>query len=172
MRDPAVVDRVRLTNVAKFGVSTPLIRSDVIEKSHSQDAQRRKHATEKSRGWHVTSRPEQRLGAALRTCFGDSVVQNVWLGGFCIDFYVESNKTYIQLDGVYWHGLDRPLAIIENSESPRDAAILKKFKRDRRADEWFKAQSLRLVRFTDTEIERMNDEELVSYVTDRLRRVE
>jgi hypothetical protein len=45
-----------------------------------------------------------------------------------VDFYIPSIDTYVQLDGVYWHGLDRPVEVIKESKeskSVRDQAIYK-----------------------------------------------
>jgi len=62
-----------------------------------------------------------------------------------IDIYIPEIDTYVQFDGIYWHGLDRSIDVIANSESPRDKIIYHKWKEDRAQDEWFKSQGKRLV---------------------------
>lgn len=61
-----------------------------------------------------------------------------------IDAYVKSLKTYVELDGEFWHGLDKPY---EKLHSNGKAA----YDRDRRRDAWFEANNLKLVRITDKE---------------------
>ena len=68
-----------------------------------------------------------------------------------IDFYIKSIDTYVQLDGVYWHGLDRPIEAIAEHRTKRDVQIHKKWLIDRQQVEWFASRGLRLVRITDQE---------------------
>lgn len=74
-----------------------------------------------------------------------------------VDMYVPDIDTYIQFDGVYWHGLDRPVEEIKNSNTKRNIAIYKKWTIDREQDEWFLKVSKRLVRITDIEFKKDED---------------
>ena len=58
---------------------------------------------------------------------------------------------YLQIDGRYWHGLDRPLEEIKQSSAGRDKSIYQRWFSDREQDEQFFAAGLRLVRITDKE---------------------
>jgi hypothetical protein len=72
-----------------------------------------------------------------------------------VDFYVSSIDTYIQFDGVYWHGLDRPIEQIKESGTfghIRDASIYRKWCVDRQQDKWFLETGKKLVRITDQEL--------------------
>ena len=71
-----------------------------------------------------------------------------------IDFYVKDNDTYIQFDGEYWHGLDRPLDEIAKFKTPRDRTILRKYQIDREQVEWFRSTGKRLLRITDQQFAR------------------
>jgi G:T-mismatch repair DNA endonuclease (very short patch repair protein) len=71
--------------------------------------------------------------------------------GWSFDFYIQSLDVYVQFDGVYWHGLDRPIEEIANSMNESDKGIYKKWKRDRKQDEWFDANSMKLVRIIECE---------------------
>lgn len=64
-------------------------------------------------------------------------------------FYIPEIDTYVQFDGVYWHGLDRPLEEIAKYKTKRDVQIYKKWLSDREQDRWFKEQGMKLVRITD-----------------------
>lgn len=67
------------------------------------------------------SGPETRLIAFLRDHF-PSIKPQVRLHDQRIDAYIPDYDTYIQLDGVYWHGLD------ENLDRPN--AIIRKMRKD------------------------------------------
>jgi hypothetical protein len=72
-----------------------------------------------------------------------------------VDFYMKSIDTYVQFDGAYWHGLDRPIDVIEKSDTQRDKDIARRWRDDRAQDVVFAAQKLRLVRVTDVEFKNM-----------------
>lgn len=113
----------------------------------------------------ATSRPENRLRKVLTTAFGETAVkQQVRLGRWSVDFYVEPIDVYVELDGVYWHGLNRPMAVIEQSLSRTDRKILGTFHKDRMQDAWFSDNGMRLVRITDSELKEMTDADIAERV--------
>jgi|SRR3990167_4452155 len=72
-----------------------------------------------------------------------------------IDFYISSIDTYIQFDGVYWHGLDKPIEEIKeiaNGGSKQAVGIYEGYFNDREQDKWFKDNNLKLIRITDIEL--------------------
>lgn len=77
-----------------------------------------------------------------------------------IDFYIKTIDTYLQFDGVYWHGLDRPIDEIRQSDKGRDKAIYRKWLVDRQQEKWFKDQGKRLVRITDKQFLSNSEESL------------
>lgn len=170
MFDQDVKRRVKNTNIVRYGVETPLITADVLRKSHSKSAQDKKYETELARGWHKVSKPELKFLEILKEYYKD-VKHGIRHDGFCIDMYITCIDVYVQIDGVYWHGLDRNLVEIEKSAQQgclRDAAILKKYKRDRRCDEHFRTMGYKLVRMTDKEIELTDNKCLFEIFTARL----
>jgi very-short-patch-repair endonuclease len=86
----------------------------------------------------------------------DRVDRQVIMNGWPIDVVIKNDDqvTYVQYDGVYWHGLDRPLEEIALHKKPRDVVIQQKWSIDRRQDVWFVEQGLKLVRVTDAEFKR------------------
>lgn len=66
-----------------------------------------------------------------------------------IDFFITKLDLYIQIDGVYYHGLDRPLKEIEKFKTKTDENIYQTILRDRAQNKWFKEQKIPLVRVSD-----------------------
>lgn len=83
------------------------------------------------------------------------------MGRWSVDFYVAPIDVYVEMDGVYWHGLDRPIDAIERCETRTDRKILGTWHKDRLQDSWFGDNSMRLVRFTDVELRRMSDKDVL-----------
>lgn len=98
-----------------------------------------------------TSKPERAFGELLCAKFGreNVKVQQLVERKWSIDFYVKSIDTYVQFDGVYWHGLDRPIDVIKASSKPRDQGIYGKWIKDRELDAHMCERGMRLVRVTD-----------------------
>jgi very-short-patch-repair endonuclease len=118
------------------------------------------HATMKRNSTYRKSSDEDRCYKALCDRFGvDDVERQVRISGkrWAIDFYVKSLDIYVQLDGVYWHALNRPFEEVAKHKTKRDAQIHKKYLIDRAQDAWFKAAGKRLVRITDMEFKQMGD---------------
>lgn len=94
----------------------------------------------------------------LQNVFGEANVEHsIIVNGWSIDMHVVSIDTYVQFDGVYWHGLDRSLDLIERSGKAIDAVILEKWRRDREQDAWFECRKMKLVRVTDVEWDNADD---------------
>lgn len=68
---------------------------------------------------------------------------------FVITF--DNNKFYIQQDGQYWHGLDRPVDEIKKLLKKQDAAIIKKYEKDQKTNRYFLENNLNLIRFKESE---------------------
>jgi len=81
---------------------------------------------------------------------GISIKRQVFYEGRIIDFQIDE-KTFIQFDGVYWHGLDRPLKVLEHSSGPQARSIYRRFLIDRAQDKLFLQRDLNLIRVTDVE---------------------
>lgn len=114
---------------------------------------------------HATSRPEGQLYTILCRAFGDKGVRRqLRMGRWTVDFYVEPLDAYVELDGEYWHGLDRPLDEIAKCATRTDRKILATHHSDRMQDQWFSDNSLRLIRITDKELRRLPEREIVDRV--------
>lgn len=125
--------------------------------------------TDTYRAWQVNgkrSKFELEIEAELKKLYSN--VQNtVKINGWFIDIYVVDIGVYVQADGVFWHGLDRPLEEIKKLKYEIDSDILKNYERDRKADSWFKAQNKLLLRITDIEWRQARNKQL--FLTKRLK---
>lgn len=121
-----------------YPVQSTLVRAEML-------AKRDKNA------W--LSKPEKQLRILLEERFGveNVKVQQLIERKWSLDFYVVPINTWISFDGVYWHGLNRPIDDIRKSHKPQDVAIVQKWEKDRELDEYAKKAEMRIVRITDLE---------------------
>ena len=154
------------TWMTKYGVDHPMRADEVKAKYDFRACWAKAHVSKKQNGTYAASAIENKFYDALCEKYGAEDVErqkSVDAGGkrWFVDFYVKSTDTYIQFDGAYWHGTNRPLEIIEQRNTLRDKAILKAYARDREQDAWFASKSLTLLRVTDAEfLESINTSEI------------
>lgn len=148
----AVKEKIKMTCLKHHGV-THHMKSDVIkQRVDKRFASKLRHNTMKIRGIYSrqASSTENALYHALVERYGyEHVKRHVNVNDWCIDLYVDKLNTFIQHDGVYWHGLDRSLDDILKFKNPRDKTIYDTFCRDRKQDAWFLENQLILFRTTD-----------------------
>lgn len=112
----------------------------------------------------LSSKGELRLLELLKQFF-HTIKHGVWFHksttgaptSWNIDFYIPEINTYVQFDGVYWHGLDRPIELICELQTSRNKAIYNNWVKDRLQDEWFLKTNKRLIRITDLEFKSSPD---------------
>jgi hypothetical protein len=123
------------------------------------------YETKRRNGSHKESAPERDCVAFLRDHFGDSDVErHVFVFGCSVDIHIVSLDVFIELDGVYYHGLDRPYERLTTNTR-------RKFDRDRRLDALFLERGMTLVRVTDLRWLAMSSAERTAWVSrDILRR--
>jgi len=81
-----------------------------------------------------------------------------------IDFYIPSIDLYIQVDGVYWHGINRPKEDIALQKTSQDIKIYKQILRDEKLNQYMKENKFKLLRITDEQINNMSDEAIINYI--------
>lgn len=154
MQAESVKLRAREKFMERYGVSSPFSSGSIFREGVDFSVYGRMgyQALALRHGDEFFSKPERMLRDFLIQEFGiDDVVhqQNVddpdtgkkW----SIDFYVRSIDTYIQLDGVFWHGLNKPYEQLHGN-------VKRAFDNDRYQDRWFASRGMRLVRVTDIEM--------------------
>jgi hypothetical protein len=132
----------------KFGVTEPFSTPEARVKNVSLETQQKRHETLRKNGTYGSSKPEEECYQQLCEKF-THVERQVRVHRWPIDFYIVSIDTYIQFDGIYWHGLDRPIEEIAQHKTKHDVQIHKKWLTDREQDLWFRENNLRLVRLSD-----------------------
>lgn len=146
----AVKERIVETNRARYGVDY-FTETGIPSKCSARTESRLKRAeTIKALGLSGTSKIEDEFFGILCLLF-ENVERFVIVNGWSIDFYVSSINTYVQLDGIYWHGLDRPIEVIGELKTSHDAVILKTYHRDAQQNVWFSEKGKKLIRITDKE---------------------
>lgn len=97
-------------------------------------------------------------------------IKDRWL----IDFYIPEIDTYIEFDGVFWHGINKTIEELqENIDKSKSKtgiwkAILNKKHRDSKENKWFKVCGKKLVRITDEDYLKAKKQGNVNVVLDNL----
>lgn len=169
-----IKQKTHQTNIERYGHKSPLSNHEVqakrratnvirygFEHPHSNaDVRARYYETLQKNASFTSSKPEDRLYAIIVSFIdADKVKRHTRLNGWLIDIQIDD--IIIQLDGVYWHGLDRPIDEIRKLQNPQALSIVRKFDRDRQQDDWFLKNGYTLVRFTDVYVNKMSDDELI-----------
>lgn len=127
--------------------------SSFREKIDFVENARKAHETKKLNGTYKKSQPEDDCYELLCKNFGvENVERQHYINQWSIDFYVSTIDTYIQCDGVYWHGLDRSFEEIAQHKTKCDKQIHKKMLTDIEQGRYFEEHNLKLVRITDIEL--------------------
>lgn len=140
---PELFDRSVRSTIEHYGV-WPAVKSPVVQATIDHVERNRKlreRLLREGRLW--ISKPEKELGEFLvRELGAADVLAQVFIADRSVDFCVRSLKLYVQMDGVYWHGL------VEAGRGRSD--VVEAMRKDRQQDAWFAAQDeLRLFRISD-----------------------
>lgn len=159
---PSTIEKMHKTNLARYGHKSALGNDEIKSKVDWVAHAKRAHETMKRNGTYRKSKPEDLLYVILCTQYGaDDIERQVYVPGtpkqWSFDFLIRSSGAYVQLDGVYWHGLDRPLEEHRQSMNPRSNSIVKKYETDRAQELWFVEHKLHLLRITDDAIVTYDD---------------
>lgn len=166
-RSPAIKEKTMQTVLKRYGVAYPMMNPDVkkrmihsLKQNDLQEVAQRRLNTMKLRGSFQKSRAEEKFYSLLLTKFtSDDIERNSrpldkpWP----IDFYIKSLDLWIQIDGVYWHGLDRPLQEHRDSTNDRSKIILYKNEVDQRQMAWFHENNMSLLRITDQRVKELSE---------------
>lgn len=164
---PDVREKIKKTCMEKYGSETfagtsyweaKLDRQDIAQKAWKTKIKNQKIK-------NISSRHEERMFKILCEKFG---LANVYRGKKLfrqfIDFYINPLKIYIQVDGVYWHGLNRKINDIKKLKTRQDHKILKQIERDVKLNKYCKKNNLTLIRITDEKIDLMSNQEIINVI--------
>jgi hypothetical protein len=168
MQNEGVKSKFRQSMLTRHGVSNPfesqeicaaagatcLIRYGTMVPMRNIAVKNKKLRTQRANNTFNVSKPEDLCWKFLCCRYGTkNVERNVTVNyRWPVDFLIVSLATFVQIDGVYYHGLDRPLAEISKHCTATDVQIHKKYLTDREQDIWFPANNIKLVRVTDIEL--------------------
>jgi very-short-patch-repair endonuclease len=147
---------MKATNLKKYGTECV---------SQVQEFKHKKHDSMKRNKTYGKSKVEDKIYELLISIYGENEVERQHsANGWAIDFFIKPTKIYLQVDGAYWHGLDRIPEIIKESKKLRDLYIFKNIEKDNKQNKWFLENNLKLVRITDQQIKSFKTpkEELVN----------
>lgn len=167
---PEILERTKKTCLKRYGSENPFGSEICREKARqtsrknwgtdypmqSPEVQCRAVKTFLQKGKGFVSRAEMSCLSILKELYVN-VDHQVCVNGWLIDFYVKDIDTYVQFDGVYWHGLTRSREQLDYPVTQRDHDISRKWKRDHEQNVWFVSNQKRLIRITDVQFRSWGD---------------
>jgi very-short-patch-repair endonuclease len=135
------------------GVDSPFKMPPTRKSCISDSAINKKRETMRRNKTWKASKPEDRLYEKLVKKYPRTQRQ-VAVGRWSMDFYVPEIDTYVNLNGIYWHGRNRSENDLITSGSAQDKVILETQRRDKKRDVWFNERNLKLVIVWEDEIEK------------------
>lgn len=151
---PIARQKAMKTSMKNWGVPFPMQHPEHVAKCNKPESIAKCNETKRRNGSMRESVPERLLRQLLQEQFGvDNITSHIRLHRCSIDMHIKPINTYVQFDGVYWHGLDRPYSLLKEEAkfSERSRVILDKYDRDRMLDDYCASHGIRLVRVTDVE---------------------
>lgn len=165
LQSQAVKAKSQQTCLAKYGVENVQQVPEIKARS-CQTFLERLEKRQKCLGVWV-SKAENDFYSRLLEYFEESdIVRQKYVSGTHrpIDFYIKSRDVYVQFDGVYWHGLDRPINIIRERTNQHSQEIANRWDRDREQDRWFQDHQMKLVRVTDVEFDKLPFDHIIERI--------
>jgi len=145
-----VRNKIKQANLEKYGVENPFQSNEIKAKFDYVEMSRKRHQTKKKNGTYGKSKAEDKIYDLLCEYFKkENVKRQVLLNSWNIDFKVKN--TFIQFDGVYYHGLNRDLLEIKKFKTSIDRTIYKTYLRDQEQNKWFKERDINLIRIIETD---------------------
>jgi hypothetical protein len=161
-----IQEKIKSTNLERYGREVYAGGDDWESKLDRDDIARKAWLTKIKNGSCSKSAPEERLATILEKEFGkENIHRQILTIKQWIDFYIVSLDLYIQVDGIYWHGLNRDLEIIKLGKTSQDQKIYKQILRDEKLNDYMKNNNKKLVRITDLKIKNSSDAEILDIIT-------
>lgn len=165
---PHILDKITATCLEKYGNETYGGSDEWKSKLDFKDIAKKRWETMSKIGNYPSSKPEARMYQILVNKFGDNKITRQFpLLNQKIDFKIQINKKkfiLIQVDGIYWHGLDRKVSEIKNSTVRQDIKIYRQMRRDKELNKYCKANDILLFRITDKQLKKLTDKEVIKMI--------
>lgn len=158
-----ILQKIKITNISKYGRETFVGSEKHKSIMDYENNSKKGWLTKIKNGTCSKSKVEERINDILVTS-GYKFLRQVPLIKQWIDFFIQDLNLYIQVDGVYWHGLNRPIDEIAIGSTLQDKKIYKQILRDSKLNDYAKENNLLLLRLTDEEINMMNDDKILTKI--------
>ncbi len=166
---PEVLNKIKITNIERYGRETYVGSEDHKSKMDFEANSEKAWKTKIKNGSCTTSKPEEKMYNLLVSAFGSSdIKRQAKVLKQRVDFYIASIDTYIQLDGVYWHGLNRYPSVIKMGNTGQDTRIHKQMIRDQILNQYMLYNNFRLLRITDVEFENISEDNFIKIIKEKL----
>jgi very-short-patch-repair endonuclease len=160
-----ILNKIKETNIIRYGKETYTGSEDYFSKVDHKEIARKAWLTKIKNGTCSRSGAEEALNTILVQNFGlENIQRQVPMIRQWIDFYIKKLDIYIQVDGVYWHGLDRDIKIIKQQATSQDKKIYKQIFRDQKLNEHMKLTGMKLLRISDEQIKKMSSNDILELI--------
>jgi G:T-mismatch repair DNA endonuclease (very short patch repair protein) len=148
-----VKNKQRKAMIEKYGVDSAFKLPSTKIAGHTKAAHKKRIATMRANGANFqSSKVEDRLFKILISAFKE-VHRHVEMNGWDIDFYIKDNDTYINMNGIYWHGRDMSNDQLTESSTKQSKTIIGTKMRDALREKWFLENKKKLVIVWEDELE-------------------
>jgi len=155
MQNPEIQEKSEQTMEIRYGVKNYNQTKEFRENTNWHEAVKKQHKTKKENGTYGKSKTEDQFYQFLLEHFSkNDIERQPIINEWAIDFYIKSLNLYIQFDGTYYHGLDRPIQEIFNFKTSTDKTIFQTYLRDQKQNHFFHQNKLKLFRISDKEFVR------------------
>lgn len=111
------------------------------------------------------SKPEDLLYKILiRNYKRKNIVRQKLINNQHVDFYIITLDLYIQVDGIYWHGLNKSAQELKNSDKLQYQKIYQQTLKDKKLNTYFKAKKLKLLRISDLQVKQLSELDIVKHI--------
>lgn len=164
---PEILEKIKQTCKEKYGRETFAGSEQHKQSLDYQDIVKKAWKTKLSNKTtkNISSKQEERVNLILINFFNSkNIIRGKRLIKQFIDFYIKSMNLFIQIDGVYWHGLNRSFEEIGKQKTRQDVKILKQIERDKKLNLYCEQNQLKLLRITDEEVDSLTDNEILEKI--------
>ena len=151
----------RIHFVEVHGYDHPMRDPEIKSRIDWSEKASRAHETKKKNKSFKKSKFEDRIVRLLEAKFVVERQKRLpeFPRAWAIDAFLPEIDLFVQIDGSYWHGLDRPIDVIKQFKSKQDVIIYKKYMTDQEQKSWFEDKKLNLLRVLDTQFQKLDDYE-------------
>lgn len=160
-----VLEKIKKTCVEKYGRETFAGSEEHQSKLDYKEISRKGWITKIKKGNCSKSLPEEKMNSILCEEFGtENVERQVFIIRQWVDFYIKSIDVYIQVDGEYWHGLNRPIEVISEQKTSQDVKIYRQIQRDEKLNKYMLDNNMRIIRITDVQLKELSAQDILNII--------